>query len=324
MVDNKKTDFIREVKVVTQLGGRQMGDDEFKYEEILTRFTESEINAYKQWVSQGFGRVCNKKMTKELNLEWITRHYLSLKMIISASVMITSLEYNIKKGVNISVPYLSYYAILSCCRAIVFTLPSQKWGKNLIEMKHTKILNTVGDCVRKLNIAYGGEILSILSRYRNYRELFSYKFPGSGIDLVSDFGHRFEYDDTVKLCKILCEIAQLNSEQVERYIEKHCLSNIDEWGNCGGKYILKCCIYKNVEQNDTKTDLYMIDEEDECALKYIMEHHSFPVSLYCNLPEWKIRDLFAVWESEEVSYNQDQDIYHLSRKRNVIFQFPCK
>lgn len=187
-------------------------------------------------------------------------------------------------------------------------------------MNHKKILNTVGDCVRKLNIAYGNEILSTLLKYRNYRELFSYKFPGSGIDLVRDFGDEFEYADTVQLCKVLCEIAQLNSEQVERYIEKHCLRNIDEWGNFEGKYILQCCIYKHVAQ----TGLYMIDEEDDCALTYIMEHHPFPVSLYSNLPKWEIRNLFAAWESEEVSYNQDQDIYHPSHEQNVIFQFPCK
>ncbi len=294
-----------------------MDGAEFKYQVISDRFSEGEIDKYRQWISQGIGKVCNRNMTIELNSEWVARHYLAVKMILSATVMITSLEYAIEKNLMISVPYLSYYAILNCCRAIVFTLPTRKWEENLIEMNHSTILKTVGDCIRKFNINRGNEISSLLFQYKDYRELFSYKFPSSGIDLVRDFGNEFEYADTVQLCKMLCEIAQLNSERVEKYVKKHCFSNIDEWGKLTYKYMKQCFVYKHI----TKKDLHMIDEEDECAIRYIIEHHPFPINLSGTLPGWKIKNLFATWEHDEIKSDQYQDIYHPSDNLNVIFQF---
>lgn len=301
-----------EVIVLTSLEVRQIYGDEFSYEKIPDMFTKKEIGEYKQWVSKGFGKVCNKNMTIELNSEWVTRHYLAVKMILSATVMITSLEYAIEKNLMISVPYLSYYAILSCCRAIVFTLPSQKWGRNLIEMKHAKILNTVGDCVRKLNVNYGNEISSLLFQYKDYRELFSYKFPASGVSLVSGF----EYNDTVQRCKTLCEIAQLNSQQVERYIEKHCFDNIEEWGELNLEY-LKCCFQYPLDDKAST----IIDIEDAYRVGYINRKQPFPVDLYHTASQGMVEDYFGSWCSDENALENKNDKYNPDCDWNRIFQF---
>ncbi len=303
--------------MLTQLEVRQICGDEFSYEKIPDIFTKEEIYKYKQWVSKGFGKVCNRNMTIELNSEWVARHYLAVKMILSATVMITSLEYAIEKNLMISVPYLSYYAILNCCRAIVFTLPTRKWEENLIEMNHSTILKTVGDCIRKFNINRGNEISSLLFQYKDYRELFSYKFPSSGIDLVRDFGNEFEYADTVQLCKMLCEIAQLNSERVERYIKKHCFDNIEEWSELNLEY-LECCFLYSVDDKASNVR----DREDAYRVGYINRKQPFPVDLYHTASQGMVEDYFAAWCSNDIVSGNSGDIYDPDCDWNRIFLFP--
>ena len=91
--------------------------DSFEYSVLDNLFEDSQINHFEDWVYKGHSEVIRKKMTSKLNSEWITRNYLSVKMILSATTMLTSLEYAIEKNLQVTVPYLSYYSLITCCRA---------------------------------------------------------------------------------------------------------------------------------------------------------------------------------------------------------------
>ena len=91
-----------------------------------------------------------KQWNATLNTEWFVRHYLALKMVLAASVMMSSFRYAEKKNLRIVEPYLLYYATLSCCRAVVFTLPEQKWDDRLYALTHSNTINVAVDAIRKL------------------------------------------------------------------------------------------------------------------------------------------------------------------------------
>lgn len=304
------------MKVLSQLLVRKIVGDEFEYERIFEVFRNDEVIEYQEWISKGFGRICNKSMTRELNSEWITRHYLATKMILSASVMLTSLDYAIRKNLKISVPYLSYYAILTCCRAVIFTLPEIAWGQQLIKMRHDKILKQVKNCLKKINNGYGDEFYQDLVAYRDYRELFSYKFPAQGLSAVLGDEYGFEYDKTIGICTLLCEIAQLNSKQIEKYVVKHCFHNIDEWKTLDYEYIKHCFCYEFYNE-----EFSILDYEDMYRIDYIQRKQPFPVSLYYTMSEGMVEDFFGSWCREDLDEESNEDMYDPDCDWRVIF--PC-
>lgn len=292
---------------MSQLDVRILMEDSFEYYNLDNKFEDKEISKYKQWVYSRFNEICNKNMNSELNSEWVVRHYLATKMILSATVMLSSLEYCIEKNVRMSIPYLSYYSILTCCRAVVFTLPNISWknGKDsIMEMNHSKTINGIKDCLMKLNKNYGEETYNQINSYKDYRELFSYKFPASGTGIM-DY-EKYSYDKTVDICRTLCEIAQLNSQQTENYIRKNCLYSLDEFKELDKKYFNRCFCYK---VNDANIEI--IDHEDWYRIDYIRRKQPYPVSIYYTMIEGMVEDFFGAWcsdlEDEEELYNPDID-----------------
>lgn len=299
---------------MSQLLTRMAIQDEFKYSNLFDEFTESEIKYYQEWIYSRFHSICNKKMNSELNSEWIVRHYLATKMILSATVMLSSLDYCIEHNVKISVPYLSYYAVLTCCRAVVFTLPDVKWNNNsFLEMNHSKIRSEIKNCVMKLNQNYANKIYAEINSYKNYRELFSYKFPALGIR--NSLEGKFTYDKTVKLCIMLCELAQLNSKEIERYVIKNCLEDIDDWKTLDIEYLKHCFCY---ELDDDSMEV-IIDDDDWYRIDYIRRKQPFPVSIYYTMSEGMVEDFFGSWRSAN---EEDDTLYNPDIDWNIIFPVP--
>ena len=297
---------------MSELLVRKIVGDEFEYQRIFEVFKDDEVIKYQKWVYDGFARICNKSMTRELNSEWITRHYLATKMILSASVMLTSLDYAVRKNLKISVPYLSYYAILTCCRAVIFTLPEVAWGQKLIKMTHDKILKQVKNCLKKINNDYGDEFYQDLVAYRNYRELFSYKFPAQGPNVMLNE----KYDKTIEICRLLCEIAQLNSQEIERYVAKHCFYNMNEWKSLDYEYIRYCFCYEFHNE-----EFRILDFEDIKRINYIQRRQPFPVSLYYTMSEGMVEDFFGSWCREDLDEESNEDMYNPYCDWRIIF--PC-
>ena len=98
----------------------------FPYSKLITWFTKDDISRYCINFRQQCSKI-TKKWDKTKNAEWSARHYLSIKMILSASVMVSSAAFSKERNIRITEPYLYYYSILSCCRALIFTLPRIEW-----------------------------------------------------------------------------------------------------------------------------------------------------------------------------------------------------
>lgn len=297
---------------MSELTTRIIIQDKFEYNILFEKFNEEEIRNYQKWIYSRFHSVCKKKMDNKLNSEWVARHYLATKMILSATIMVSSLDYCINKNVKISVPYLSYYSILTCCRAVIFTLPDVKWNNDtFIQMNHSKIANEIKNCIMKLDRDYAEKMYEYINLYKDYRELFSYKFPATGIR--DDQEKNYSYDKTVELSRALCELAQLNSAEIERYIIKNCLNDIDEWKEMDNEYLKYCFAYLIEDKN-----IKIIDDEDMYRINYIRRKQPFPVSLYYTMTEGMVEDFFGAWCSE----SEDDTMYNPDIDWRIIFPIP--
>jgi hypothetical protein len=59
--------------------------------------------------------------------EWFIRRYAAVKLILSSTVMLSSANYAIARGLRIVRPYLLYYALFNTSRALVLLVPEQIW-----------------------------------------------------------------------------------------------------------------------------------------------------------------------------------------------------
>lgn len=94
----------------------------FDYEVIPKIFSEEEINKRISSLDKSFKKETNN-WNSDKNSEWILREYLSIKMILSSSILLSSAEFSIKKNLRVVEPYLIYYSLLNCSRAVLFTSP---------------------------------------------------------------------------------------------------------------------------------------------------------------------------------------------------------
>ncbi|PIC62616.1 hypothetical protein CSV79_16125 [Sporosarcina sp. P13] len=202
--------------------------DGFNYNYVDSLFDEDQVTNFREWIYYGHHKKINKVLTNEINSKWIIRNYLSSKMILSATVMVTSLEYAIEKNLKMTIPYLSYYAVITCCRSFLYTIPYNEWTSNedFLKMSHSKIINLTNDYLNHLDSEFASETKAMINGLKEWRELFSYKFPSSGIGLTEEYG----LDEVIDTCTTLCELAQLSSEQIQKYVLKKCMHNFEEWG----------------------------------------------------------------------------------------------
>ena len=143
-------------------------DDYFEYNELFKNFESKKIESVINSLRQPFADIA-KNLDITTNTQWIVRTYLASKMILASSVMLTSAEYAESKNLRIVKPYLMYYPLLSCARAVVFTNPYQEWSDDLITMNHSKTINIIGDIVSRYDKAEGN-ILSLSLINQEYIE----------------------------------------------------------------------------------------------------------------------------------------------------------
>ena len=155
-------------------------DDHFEYKELFKNFESKKIESVVNSLRQPFAAIA-KNLDVTTNTQWIVRTYLASKMILASSVMLSSAEYAESKNLRIVKPYLMYYPLLSCARAVVFTNPHQEWSDDLTTMNHSKTINIIGDIVSRYDQAEGEKIKSLINKSRIYREIYSYKFPANGL-----------------------------------------------------------------------------------------------------------------------------------------------
>lgn len=113
-----------------------------------------------------------------------------------------------------------------------------------------------------------------------------------------------------ELCSILCEIAQLTSEQIENYYIKN-FSETNLSVDINSDYIKKVFCYPG-------HDSLIIDEEDLYRIDYIRRKQPFPTSIWMTMSEGMTEDFFAQWCPE----NDNTVIYNPDINWSIIFQVP--
>lgn len=278
----------------------------FPYKNINLYFTEDEIEKGKSKLNNNYSKVI-KRWDSSLNSEWVVRNYLSVKMIMSSTVMLTSLSYGKSKNIRVTEPYLIYYSLLNVCRAILFTTPTVEWKEGAVmEATHSKIINIVGDAISQFNKEAGAKVKDILERARDYRELFSYKFPANGI---SDFS--VSYEEAVKTCGFLAEVAQLQSE----ILENKNFKRTDIETKLNRDVLKKAFIYQGEKY-------HFLDNEDWYRLDFISRKQPFPVNLYFTLTEGMVEDFFGAWYDYSDEESDNVDKYNPDDNWRLIFPMP--
>ncbi|SLN01612.1 hypothetical protein FM106_21090 [Brachybacterium faecium] len=220
-------------------------------------------------------------------------------MILSATVMVTSLEYAIKHNLKMSIPYLSYYATITCCRAFLYTIPENTWSyskngnKKFLEMSHSTIINCTGSYLNRLDTVFAENTKKTIKDLKEWRELFSYKFPSSGLSVIRNY----DVNEIIEICSIMCELAQLSSEQIQKYVSKKCMYNYEEWAEPEVDLMEAGFMYNDI-----------IDPEDAFRVRYLSRKQPSPVSIYYTMTEGMVEDYFGAWQEEgEDNYDPDEE-----------------
>ena len=277
-------------------------DDHFEYKELFKNFESKKIESVVNSLRQPFAAIA-KNLDVTTNTQWTVRTYLASKMILASSVMLSSAEYAESKNLRIVKPYLMYYPLLSCARAVVFTNPHQEWSDDLITMNHSQTINIIGDIVSRYDQAEGEKIKSLINKSRIYREIYSYKFPANGLKEIG-----LNFDKIVDICALLSEIAQLQSAILESAVTKHSkekyeiddeeLSKLYSYGEEGFRFI---------------------DPDDGYRLDYIKRKVSRPYSIMNTMTEGMVDDFFEAWCSQNEA---PEDVYNPDENWRIIFPVP--
>ncbi len=272
----------------------------YNFRTIPTLIDEKQVETFSKSLSLKYSKI-TKKWDDDKNSEWIARVFLSAKMILSASVMLESLEYAERKNLRAVIPNLEYYSILSAIRAVVFVSPLIEWqnGKIIIQT-HKKSINVVSDWLSNLDKDLAERFKKYILHSKAYRELISYRAPSSG----DSFRKSTEFD-VIELCQLLVELAQLHSEVLERSIHKH----VKGIYNFKEEYITQVC-HSEIDGNS------FWDDEDSYRLDYLRRKYPLPTNIQHILSEGHVEDFFGSWCAKEET---DGDIFNPDDNWYVIF-----
>jgi len=256
-------------------------------------------------VRQAYAKDHTKKWSDERYTEWLTRHYLAVKMMMSATILLTSHRYAERKNLKIVEPYLLYYACVCCCKALIYTLPDKEWQRDsLTKMSHQKVISISVDALARLSAQLSSTCRKLLPQLKAYRELFSYRFPALGFKAVR--GYVVDSTLIVKVCAIFCEVAQLNSECFEASIRKNVRGNYQPSGDVIRASFAYPFLNDEIE-----------DDDDYYRIGYFLRKSKQPSNLLDMATEGMMEDYFGSWTVAA----SDADSYDPETNMQIIFPF---
>ena len=287
---------------------RQLVGDAFSFRQLDKKFSADELKDYSNSLQRQFSKL-TKDWNDKLHSEWTARMFLSAKMIYSATLLLNTLDYSRQKNVRVTEPYLLYYSNLNCCRALIFTHPAQIWqdGKLMMD-SHTKIIHKTSDIISRLNLEVGIETKILLQTTKDYRELFSYKYPANGLRTDEIF-KEINIDTITERCNLLCEIAQFTSGCFQSSFDKNCVSKTFYLN----EDVLEACFSYH---GDTYS---LTDDEDVYRISYIMRKVKRPYNIYYTMTEGMTDDFFGSWVADD---NDDDDAFNPDDRTINIFDLP--
>lgn len=150
-------------------------------------------------------------------------------------------------------------------------------------MTHSKIINVIGQHLDTTFPKSGGGYKSLLLKLRDDREVFSYKFPAKG---VSRSTLEDQFDQVVRVCSLLAENAQLNSECLEASIQRNVVGDFD----IKEEVVEKCFLYESGSE-------WSVDDEDSYRTGYMVRKNWKPWNLCMTATEGLVEDYFGSWHA---------------------------
>jgi len=280
----------------------------FDFQAVPTVFVEKDVERSLQR-AQNAANILAKSWSADLNTEWLTRHYLALKMIFSASLMLTTADYSHSKNIRLTDSYLQYYAVLSCMRALLYADFRTDWSSGgLVKATHNTVINKASNTISSFSKESGISAKSYAQELKALREIYSYGAPSSGPRLCDGYTTA-SLEKTTELCILICEIAQMHSEQLEQAIDTH----------YRGEFTLvdgdthHCLAY-------SINDIEVFDDEDSYRLGYYYRKYPRPTNLLCMVSEGHVEDYFGAWCAD--SEDETEDVYNPDTNWRIIFPFP--
>lgn len=249
-----------------------------------------------------------KSLDKKSNSLWILRTYSSAKMILASTVLLTSAKYCINKNVKIVKPYLLYYSLLNCARSMIYTNPTVLYNQSFFSMSHRKIINLTSEIIGNYDRKTSKEIKDFFEKTKNYRELFSYKFPARGLE-----EDKIELDLVITYCKLFCEIAQYQSAVLENAVDKF-LHEV---------YEPDLDILKDAYIYGDGYSIEIFDDDDAYRIGKLIKFVQKPVSIINTMTEGMVEDFFGGWAvTDEDDPDLIEDQYNPDKNWRVIFPVP--
>jgi hypothetical protein len=266
----------------------------FQYSELL-KIKTTALENYARRVRTQFK---NLPRQPAVTAEWVLRPYLSLKMLLGATVMFSSLEYCDLRGVKIVEPYLSYYGLLNAARAFMFEIPHISWNNGeLLNANQSKIQNVVTDELKVLSRELASSHARIFSRARMAREFFSYRFPAEGAKgemrrLLGD------WEEVHRLAVLLGEVAQFNSE----CLQTECSDRELDFTDSATEQLLTMFYFYEHGTDE------IVDSDDYYRLGVALRKGPRPRSLDLIATDGLLEDFFGGWHFKKTKedYNPDQ------------------
>lgn len=246
-------------------------------------FKPKDVSKYVRFLSEQYSML-TCQWNDDLNSEWVSRIYLAMKMVLSASVMLQSLEYAKKNNLRIVETYLEYYSVLMALRAMVFTAPLMTWNNGeIIKLAHGKTINVAGEIISRLDKSLAKRLLADVRYIKSYRELISYRAPSSG----DAFPKLKSELDVLDICKLFVEIAQLQSEVLENSLAKNSRGTF----TLLEAYIEKVC-------SSTMEDNEFFDDQDAYRILQLKKHHPIPTNILHMMSEGHIENFLGSWSAK--------------------------
>jgi hypothetical protein len=266
----------------------------------FSQFTGSDIDFdYRLLASVPFDRIdsqcksLRERFRRQTSLadaseEWMVRTHVSVKLLLSATVMLSSHNFAAVRRLRIVEPYLSYYSLFNASRALVFLVPEERWrdGALLEDVTHTKVINVTADQLRYLSESVADAYKDIARRALALREFCSYKFPAMGLKgPVSEFSPTDE--EVLHFCRYIAEVAELYSECLE--------AEFKPYANPYGMFS-EAPLRRFFEYEHKFLPWPIDDRDDYWRLGHLLRKVGAPICLQKTATDGLVEDFMAAWD----------------------------
>jgi hypothetical protein len=268
------------------------GVDGYAYE-LLCDIDEAFVHSYCRSVKGSAAKIANA-WNEELATEWAMRNYLATKMILASQLLLNVAAYSERKNIVLTHPYLLYYSLLNARRAFLFSDLMLDWrGGKLRTSSHESIRKNTANALRRLSPVAAVEADAMILKAKKQRELLSYSFPASGPQAIP--GSLLRIDDTYDVLRLVCELAEVNSECLEAAWKKHSRREFQiDW----------------LQLSDLGTydaGVGVADHDDHYRLSYLARKYPGPACLVSIATVGMIEDVLGAWCATDDEDSSESD-----------------